>query len=146
MCFDYNPIFLPPYSCVNPTHVVSFSSYIDLVHVASSSCVGPIHLALSNYVDPIDVSSSTIVLNPKGEKKTIVDDVAELSIPPNPISKKQNYDHTRKFQDSWAINLPWVKMCFRSNGFYIMLSVIYVVKWKGKTSCLVLSGMHFAST
>jgi hypothetical protein len=72
VCFDYNPKFSPPSSCVNPTHVASFFSYIDLVHVASSSCVSPIHLALSNYVDPSDVASSTIVLNPKGKKKQLL--------------------------------------------------------------------------
>jgi len=105
VCFDYNPNFSPPSSCVNPT--TSFSNYIDFVHFASSSYVNPIHLALSNYVDPSNVASSIIVPNPKGEKKKIVDDVTKLSIPPNPISNKQNYGHTRKFQDSWAIKLPW---------------------------------------
>jgi len=67
VCFDYNPNFSPPFSCINPTHVASSSSYIDLVHVASSSCVGPVHLTLSNYVDLSNVASSTIVPNPKGK-------------------------------------------------------------------------------
>jgi hypothetical protein len=31
-------------------------------------------------------------------------------------------------------------------GCYIMLSKKYVVRWKEKTSCLLLSGIHFVST
>ncbi len=68
VCLDYNPNFLPLFSCLDPTHVASSSSYIDLVHVASFSCVNRAHLALSNYIDPSVVVFSTIVPNPKGKK------------------------------------------------------------------------------
>jgi hypothetical protein len=68
MCLDYNPKFSPPSSCVDPTHVTSSSSHVDLVHVASSSCVVLAHLALSNYVNPSVVMSSIIVPDPKREK------------------------------------------------------------------------------
>jgi len=59
--------------------------------------------------------SSIIIPNPKG-KKLVVDDVATLYIPPNPISKKRSYDHIQKFQDSRAVELSWVEMCLGSDG------------------------------
>ncbi len=95
MCPNHNPIFSPPSSYVNPTHVASFSSCVDLAHVAFSNYIGSSHVASFGYVNPNVVVSSTIIPNPKG-KKLVVDDVAKLSIP-HPISKKQNYNHIKKF-------------------------------------------------
>jgi hypothetical protein len=92
MCPNHNLNFSPPSSYINPTHVASSSSCVDL---AFSSCIGSFHVALSSYINPSIVASSTIVPNPKW-KKLIVNDVVKLSIPPNPISKKQNYDHIMK--------------------------------------------------
>jgi hypothetical protein len=96
VCLNHNPIFSPPSSYVNPTHVASSSSCVYLAPVASSSCIGSSHVALFGYVNPSVVASSTIVPNPK-RKKIVVDDVAKLSMPPDPISKKQNYNHIKKF-------------------------------------------------
>jgi hypothetical protein len=69
----------------------------------------------------------TIIIEPKG-KKPIVDDNANLSIPPNLILRKQNYDHTKKFQDLWATKLPWAEMFPWSNG--LLQNVKCKIKWK----------------
>jgi len=95
VCPNHNPNFSPASSYVNPTHVASSSSCVDLTHVAFFNCIGSFHVASFNYVNPSVVALSTIVLDPKG-KKLVVDDVAKLSIPHDPISKKQNYDHIKK--------------------------------------------------
>jgi len=87
VCPNHNPIFSPPYSYINPTHVASSSSCVDLAHVAFFNCIGSSHVASSSYINPNVVVLSTIVLNPKG-RKLVVDDVAKLSIPPYPISRK----------------------------------------------------------
>jgi hypothetical protein len=136
MCLN-NPKFSPPFGCFDPIHVASSSSYIDLAHVASSSCVGLAHLVLSSYVDPSVVLSSTIIHDPKG-KKLVVDDVVELSIRPNPISKKQNYDHTAKFQDLWATKLPWAKMCLGLDGLLHNVKCKICNKAEGKDKLLAL--------
>jgi hypothetical protein len=49
-------------------------------------------------IDQNVVVSSIIIPNPFG-KKPIVDDDANLSIPCDLISRKQNYNRTKKFQD-----------------------------------------------
>ncbi len=100
--------------CVNIIHVASYSC-VNLVHVASSSCINLTHVELSSYVNLNIVASSTIVLDPHG-RKPIVDDTIELSNLYDPFSKKRNYNHTRKFQDSWVAKLPWTNMCLRSDG------------------------------
>jgi len=87
VCPNHNPIFSPPSSYINPTHVTSSSICVDLAHVASSNCISSSHVASFGYVNPNVVASSTIVPNPKG-RKLVIDDVAKLSIPPYPISKK----------------------------------------------------------
>jgi hypothetical protein len=96
VCHNHNPIFSPPFNYINPTHVASSFSCIDFAHVALSSYIGSFHVASSNYINPNIVTTSTIVHDLKG-KKLVVDDVAKLSIPPSPISKKQNYDHIKTF-------------------------------------------------
>jgi hypothetical protein len=67
VCPYHNPKFLPPSSCINPTHVAYSSSCVNIAHVASSSCVNLTHVKSSSYVDPKIVASSTIILNPKGK-------------------------------------------------------------------------------
>ncbi len=73
MCLDHDPKFLPPCGYINPIHVASSSSFVNIAHVASCSWVNLTHVESSNYVDPNIVASSTIVPNPKG-KKLVVDD------------------------------------------------------------------------
>ncbi len=84
VCPNHNPIFSPPSSYINPTHVASSSSCLDLAHVAFFNCINSFHVASSSYINPSVVAFSTIVFNPK-ERKLVVDDVAKLSIPPYPI-------------------------------------------------------------
>jgi hypothetical protein len=40
------------------------------------------------------------------------------------VSKKRNYDSTRKFQELWIAKLLWAKMCLGSNG------CLHIVKCK----------------
>ncbi len=141
---DRNPKFWPPFGYIDLTHIASSYSYIDLAHVASSSCINPIHIASSSCIDPNVVASFIIIPNPKG-KKTIVDDNANLPIPPDPVSRKQNYDRTKKFQDLWAIKLPWVEMCLGLNGLLHNVKCKICNQVEEKTSYLLLSGTHFAS-
>jgi hypothetical protein len=145
LCFDHNPKFSPPFGCINPTHIASSYSYIDLVHVATSSNVNPTHITSFNYINPNVVAFFTIILDPK-RKKSIVDDNANLSLPLNPVSRKQNYDHNKKFQDLRATKLPWAKMCLGSNGLLHNVKCKTYNRVEEKTSSLLLSGTHFAST
>ncbi len=87
VCPNHNPIFSPRSSYINPTHVASSSSCVNLAHVAFFSCIGSFHVASFGYINPSTVMSSTIVPDPKG-KNLVVDDVAKLFVPPNPISNK----------------------------------------------------------
>jgi len=96
VCPNHNPIFSPPSSHINPTHVASSSSCVDLAHVAFFNCISSFHVTSSSYINPSVVALSMIVFNPKG-RKLVVDDVAKLSIPPYPISKKRNCNHIKKF-------------------------------------------------
>ncbi len=142
---DCNPNFWPPFGYIDLTHIASFYNYVDIVHVTSSSYVNPTHIASSSYINPNVVASSTSILNPKG-RKPIVDDDANLSIPPNPISRKQNYNRTKKFQDLWATKLPWAKTCLGSNWLLHNVKCKICNRVEEKTSYLLLSGTHFAST
>jgi hypothetical protein len=60
---------------------------VDLAHVTSSNCISHAHVASFNYVNPNVVASFTIVLDPK-RKKPVVDDVVELFIPFDLVSRK----------------------------------------------------------
>jgi len=113
----------------------------DLHFVASILLM--LHLQHS-CIDPNVVVSSIIIPNPKGEKP-IVDDNANLSIPCDLVSRKQNYNCTKKFQDLWATKLPWVEMCLRSNGSLHNVKCMICNQVEEKTSYLLLSGTHFAS-
>ncbi len=52
----------------------------------------------------------------------------------------------RKFLNLWATKLPWAKMCLGSNGLLQNVKCKIYSQVEEKTSSLLLSGTHFAST
>jgi len=65
-----------------------------------------------------------------------------VHLPIVPLVKKKNYDTNKKFKESWATKVLWVKFYLGSNG---NLHVRFEVRWKGRIKSLLLSGILFIS-
>ena len=91
----------------------------------------------------LNTEYNTIVLNNnKGKEKLPMckkednEHVNEFQLEPSMKKTKKTYKASRKFQDTWAVRLPWVELYWRSNGLYESVKYLVCLLIKGKDKIL----------